>query len=226
MSWTGAYTPFIEVGTWTEDSSIGWWSFYWQDDALLVRCANERSEALYLSTPAQFASNEWYQIVLTDTVTNAEGYINHQFITNGTGVTYWPSATVRSNGFCFFNHITRRTLDVALTFDGPIEEWEITSFYDGLSEMLEVWKEQQEMMQGQSLELALFGGDDDGRRRFTNLIVSAEMLQQTNLLLTISATEAAHTICITRRTWPAQSLGFGWRAANRARLSWYRRAFG
>ncbi len=191
-SWTGVYTPFVEVGTWTEDASIGWWSFYWQDDALWFAAQTNGSEALYLSTPAQFASNEWYQIVLNYTATNSELYINDQFITNGTGVTYWPSATVRSNGFCFFNDSTRRTLDVALTFDGPIEEWEITSFYDGLSEMLEVWEEQQEMMQGQSLELSLSGGVMMmGEGGYTNLIVSAEMLQQTNLLLTICSDDEA-----------------------------------
>ena len=132
---TNTYVPLIEVGIYTENASNGWWSFYWQDNALTFAAQTNGSSALYLEPPLTLESNQWYQIVLNYTPTNSELYINDNFVTNGSGVSLWPSASVRSNGLCFFNDGTSRSLDCIITLDGPLCDWEISDFYTSFAAM-------------------------------------------------------------------------------------------
>ncbi len=136
----GTCARFVELGTLTDDASIGWWSLYTDPEGchLYFAAQTNGSEALYLATPVEFTSNQWYQIALTYTPSNSAIYLNDQLLTNGTGVTYWPSETVRSNGFCVGSDGSgvaqvQGQIDFMILCDYAWSEAEVQDWYDCIS---------------------------------------------------------------------------------------------
>jgi predicted outer membrane repeat protein len=136
----GTCARFVELGTLTDDASIGWWSLYTDPEGchLYFAAQTNGSEELYLATPVEFSSNQWYQVALTYTPSNSAIYLNDQLLTNGTGVTYWPSATVRSNGFCVGSDGTgvaqvQGQIDFMILCDYAWSEAEVLDWYDCIS---------------------------------------------------------------------------------------------
>src|SRR5260221_1741903 len=98
----GEYSRLIEVGAFTTNASVGWWSLYLSPDGSTMYFAaqtNNGSQANFLSAPVSFVSNAWYNIAVTYSATNTTLYTNGIAITNGSGVSLYPGSDVLSNGF-------------------------------------------------------------------------------------------------------------------------------
>jgi hypothetical protein len=98
----GEYSRLIEVGTFSTNANIGWWSLYLSPDGSTMYFAaqtNNGTQANFLSAPVSFVSNTWYNIAITYSATNTTLYTNAVAITNGLGVTLYPGSDVLSNGF-------------------------------------------------------------------------------------------------------------------------------
>ena len=98
----GQWGRLIEVGSYTEDASYGWWSIFTDPAGVNLYFAaqtNDGSQATYLSAPIAFTTNRWHQIALTYSQTGSTLYLDGEFVTNGLPVTYWPGPDVLSNGF-------------------------------------------------------------------------------------------------------------------------------
>jgi hypothetical protein len=98
----GEWSRLIEVGSYTEDASYGWWSFYTDPDGVNLYFSaqgNDGSQATYLSAPIDWTTNMWHLLALTYSATNSTLYIDGALATNGLPVTYWPDPDVLANGF-------------------------------------------------------------------------------------------------------------------------------
>jgi len=95
----GSYGRLIEVGNYTADASIGWWSLYFSPagDRIFFSAQTNGAGATYLSAPVSLATNRWHQIVLSYG-TNTALYWDGALLTNGPALAYWPGAEVLSNG--------------------------------------------------------------------------------------------------------------------------------
>jgi hypothetical protein len=100
---TGPNTPgrLIEVGTKGSASTNGWWSLYLNTNATNLIFAAETNNVgtTYLTGTISWQHCDWNQLVLNYTATNSALYLNSTLISTGWGVTLWPGATVRANGF-------------------------------------------------------------------------------------------------------------------------------
>lgn len=99
----GVYGRMIEVGSYTTNASYGWWSVYVDDVGSNIYFSAQDdagSETNYLTAPISWTTNFWHQVVLNYSSTNTALFIDSTNITNGPGVTIYPSLNVQSNGFC------------------------------------------------------------------------------------------------------------------------------
>ncbi|MBN2505868.1 MAG: hypothetical protein JXQ71_04155, partial [Verrucomicrobia bacterium] len=136
----GTAARFLELGTLTEDASVGWWSLYTDPEGcnLYFAAQTNGAEALYLQAPVELVATQWYQIVLTYTPSNSAIYLNDQLLINGNGVTYWPSESVRSNGFCVGSDETGVAqlwgqIDFMILCDYAWSETDVLGWYDSIS---------------------------------------------------------------------------------------------
>ena len=97
----GVYGRFIDVGTWTNDASLGWWSLYLNSEGTSITFSsqNDGQGTNYLSVPISWDSATWHLISLTYSTTNTALYIDGQLAASGDGVLYLPNASVLTNGF-------------------------------------------------------------------------------------------------------------------------------
>jgi hypothetical protein len=93
----------IEVGSYTPDSSYGWWSLYVDPAGANIYFAAQTNDGLgntyMLSAPIDWTTNRWHFIALTYCATNTALYLDGQLATNGVGLSIWPGDDVLSNGF-------------------------------------------------------------------------------------------------------------------------------
>jgi alpha-tubulin suppressor-like RCC1 family protein len=92
----------IELGS--KASTIGWWGCRLNPAGTNIYFGTQTNSTGTLTTnltaTISWTSNVWHQIVLTYNSTNTTLYIDGQAVkTNGTGVTYYPGITTRTNGF-------------------------------------------------------------------------------------------------------------------------------
>jgi len=116
----GAPGRLFELGAYTTNASYGWLSLYLSPDGTIVYFAgqtNNGSQGTYLSAPVHFVSNNWYNLVLTYGPTNCAFYTNGVLLTNGTGVAYYPSAAVQSNGFSIGSSVSNVVSQARGLFD-------------------------------------------------------------------------------------------------------------
>ncbi len=98
------YGRLLEVGSYTPDSSYGWWSIYVDDGGTNLYFSaqtNDGSGNTYtLSTPIDWTTNYFHFIALTYSSTNVSLYLDGQLATNDpAGLTIWPGSDVLANGF-------------------------------------------------------------------------------------------------------------------------------
>jgi len=133
----GDYGRFIDVGTWTNDASIGWWSLYLNSDGTSITFSSqsEGQGTNYLSAPISWDSATWHLISLTYSITNTALYIDGQLAASGDGVLYVPGAEVMTNGFFVGSDNTgmdqiHGQMDILQTFNYPLDPMDIADDFD------------------------------------------------------------------------------------------------
>lgn len=142
-SWNSGNGPgrearLIETGNAT--NANGWWSLLISSNGNSIYFATQTNgtTTTNLLTSISFASNQWYQVVLTYSTNACALYLNGALATNGSGITSIPSATVRSNGFSIgsdlqgTNQIKGR-IDEMDTFSVVLSADQITTDYQTVS---------------------------------------------------------------------------------------------
>jgi hypothetical protein len=94
----GEYGRLLEVGSYTPDSSYGWWSIYVDDvgaNLYFSTQTNDLSSSIttYLSVPIAWTTNYFHFVVLTYSATNTALYLDGTLATNGSPLTVFPART-------------------------------------------------------------------------------------------------------------------------------------
>jgi hypothetical protein len=100
----GVWGRLLEIGSYTPDSSYGWWSLYMDDGGNNLYFSAQTNDVssnvwTYLSAPISWTTNRWHLLAITYSSTNSALYIDGGLVTNGPPVTYWPGPDVLANGF-------------------------------------------------------------------------------------------------------------------------------
>jgi hypothetical protein len=100
----GEYGRLLEVGSYTPDSSYGWWSIYVDDvgaNLYFSTQTNDLSSNLTtcVSVPIAWTTNYFHFVVLTYSATNTALYLDGALATNGPPLTVYPGPDVLANGF-------------------------------------------------------------------------------------------------------------------------------
>jgi hypothetical protein len=100
----GEYGRLLEVGSYTDDSSYGWWSLFVDNGGTNLYFAAQTNDlsssmTVYLSAPIDWTTNFFHFISVTYSPTNTTLYLDGEFVTNGPGMTIYPGPEVLTNGF-------------------------------------------------------------------------------------------------------------------------------
>ena len=100
----GEWGRLFEVGSYTPDSSYGWWSLYVDPDGANIYFSAQTNDlssnaCIYLSAPIAWTTNYFHFIALTYSATNTALYLDGSLVTNGPPMTIYPGADVLTNGF-------------------------------------------------------------------------------------------------------------------------------
>jgi hypothetical protein len=93
------YGRLFDAGSYTADSSFGWFSLYIDpagDNLFFSTQTNDLSSTVttYLSAPISWQTNYFHNVVLTYSQTNTTLYLDGALITNGPGLTVYPGTNV------------------------------------------------------------------------------------------------------------------------------------
>jgi hypothetical protein len=134
----GEWGRLIEVGSYTEDASYGWWSLYTDPDGVNIYFSaqgNDGSQTNYLSAPIAWITNRWHLIALTySTAANCLLYIDGELATNGPPIIYMPGPEVLANGF-YIGSASNGTaqahgmFDALATYANPLDAGTIQNTY-------------------------------------------------------------------------------------------------
>ena len=97
------WARLIEVGSYTDDASVGWWSLYVNPQGTQIYFSgqgNDGTSTTFLSAPINWSTNYWHLIGLTYS-TNSSLYIDGELVTNGSPVTCGPDYAVQNDGGFF-----------------------------------------------------------------------------------------------------------------------------
>lgn len=100
----GEWGRLLEVGSYTPESSYGWWSIYVDDGGNNIYFSaqtNDLSSSVttYLSVPISWTTNYFHFVALTYSATNTALYMDGLLATTGPPVSVYPGADVLANGF-------------------------------------------------------------------------------------------------------------------------------
>ncbi|MGH7967290.1 MAG: LamG-like jellyroll fold domain-containing protein, partial [Limisphaerales bacterium] len=134
----GQPSRLIEVGTYTTNASIGWWSL-WLDATgtnIYFSAQTNGSSATYLSAPVGWTmTNRWHMLAITYSATNSAFYWDGTLVTNGLPVTIWPAPSVLSNGFFLGSDSTgiaqvHGMIDDVQTFSYPLDPTNVAAIFN------------------------------------------------------------------------------------------------
>jgi hypothetical protein len=94
----------VEAGTYTTNASVGWWSLFLDPSGCFIYFSAQNGsghQTNYITAPLSWSSNAWHNVVATYSSSNTALYLDGAFITNGPGMSIYPSSTILSNGFTF-----------------------------------------------------------------------------------------------------------------------------
>ena len=82
----GQWGRLLEVGSYTPDSSFGWWSLYLDDQGSTIYFSaqtnsGDSSLVTYLSAPIGWNTNEWHFVALAYSATNSALYLDGALVT-------------------------------------------------------------------------------------------------------------------------------------------------
>jgi hypothetical protein len=131
----GHWGRLFEVGEYTTNASIGWWSIYLNPEGTHIYFSsqtNNGSGANYLAAPITWTNGDWHHIALTYSTTNSTLYLDGQLATNGSALAYWPGPDVQADGFFIGSDLlgvnqARGFFDDLSTYDGPLDAATIAS---------------------------------------------------------------------------------------------------
>ncbi|HEY5044080.1 MAG TPA: LamG-like jellyroll fold domain-containing protein [Verrucomicrobiae bacterium] len=100
----GVYGRLFEAGSYTADSSYGWWSIYVDPAGTNIYFSaqtNNLSSTFtnYLSAPISWTTNYFHFVALTYSATNTSLYLDGNLAASGAGVTVYPNTNVLAKGF-------------------------------------------------------------------------------------------------------------------------------
>jgi hypothetical protein len=116
----GVCGRFFEMGTYTNDASLGWWSLYEDsagDNIYFTVQPGDGSTTTYLQAPISWTSNYWHCVTLTYCATNTALYLDGALATNGPGITAWPGTNVQAGGFSIGSDGSTGLLQASGAFD-------------------------------------------------------------------------------------------------------------
>jgi hypothetical protein len=132
----GSEGRLIELGS--RDTANGWWALVLSADGTALSFISQTNGAgvTNLSASVNWTSNDWHQVILTYGAENSTLYLDGQPIaTNGLGVSYYPAAAERANGFRIGsdkdgNQQARGQFDELETFNYPLASDAVLAGYD------------------------------------------------------------------------------------------------
>lgn len=135
----GTWAELFSVGQWTTNASYGYWGFSTDPGGTNLYFASQNntgSNAIYLSAPITWNTNEWHFIAMSYSATNTALYLDGFPATNGPGVTVLPGTNAITNGFFVGSDSTgfaqsRGQFDDIYTFENPIDADDAENIYDG-----------------------------------------------------------------------------------------------
>ncbi|HVM46917.1 MAG TPA: LamG-like jellyroll fold domain-containing protein [Candidatus Acidoferrum sp.] len=137
----GEWGRLIEVGSYTPDSSYGWWSLYVDDggnNLYFSAQTNDFSSNVwtYLSAPISWTTNMWHLLAITYSPTSSSLYIDGELATNGPPVTCWPGPDVLAEGFYLGSDSTgvvqaKGMFDEMATYANPVDSNTVASAFYG-----------------------------------------------------------------------------------------------
>lgn len=100
----GEYGRLFEVGSYTPDSSYGWWSLYVDPDGNNLYFSAQTNDfssnvTTYVSAPISWTTNYFHFVALTYSETNTALYLDGVLATNGPPLTVYPGPDALANGF-------------------------------------------------------------------------------------------------------------------------------
>ena len=99
----GQWGRLFEVGSYTPDSSCGWWSLYVDPEGNNIYFSTQTNDlssnlCTYLSAPIAWTTNYFHFVALTYSATNTALYLDGVLATNGPPLTNYPGPDVLANG--------------------------------------------------------------------------------------------------------------------------------
>ena len=99
----GQWGRLFEVGSYTQDSSCGWWSLYVDAEGNNIYFSTQTNDlssnvCTYLSAPIAWTTNYFHFVALTYSATNTALYLDGVLATNGPPLTNYPGPDVLANG--------------------------------------------------------------------------------------------------------------------------------
>ena len=136
----GEYGRLFEVGSYTEDSSRGWWSIFVDSGGTNLYFAAQTNDlsssmTVYLSAPIGWTTNYFHFISITYSPTNTLLYLDGEFVTNGPGMTVYPGPEVLTNGFFIGSSAggtnqSHGLFNTVETFNYPLSADDIQDIFD------------------------------------------------------------------------------------------------
>lgn len=133
----GVYGRLIEVGSYTTNASIGWWSMFLDPAGtnLFLSAQTNGAGATFLTASVTFTTNSWTHLALTYSPSNSFLYTNGSLCATGFGVAYYPSpAVVASNGFCiggglFSDNVAKGSFEWLRFYDSDVGADWVSNYY-------------------------------------------------------------------------------------------------
>jgi hypothetical protein len=134
----GVWAPLIETGTFTTNADYGWWSWYVDPPASNILFSAQDGigdQTNYLSASISWTNNQFHFLALTYSSTNTALYIDGAFVTNGPGVSIYPSPDVLSNGMWLGSDGTGTNqchgiIDDVWTYNYPLDADTINGWFE------------------------------------------------------------------------------------------------
>jgi hypothetical protein len=133
----GCWAPLLETGAYTTNADYGWWSILIDpagSNILFSAQDGNGNETNYITAPFDWVSNMFHLVVLTYSSTNAALYVDGNLLTNGPGVSVYPSLEVLSNGMWLGSDSTGSNqchgiIDDVSTYNFPLDAGTISGMY-------------------------------------------------------------------------------------------------
>ena len=136
----GVAARLLEVGGYTDDSSLGWWSLYTDEagaNLFFSAQTNDLSSNVvtYLSVPIAWTTNYFHNMAVTYSATNTALYLDGELVTNGLPLTVFPSGDVLTNGFFIGSgregmNQAHGMFNTLMTYAEPLDAATMAEMYD------------------------------------------------------------------------------------------------